>query len=394
MNKKWIGGAVGAVLLIAAGAVAVQFAGGTGARVKTGDKTPPAGAESKKGAADTPLALAPVDVALAGPASLSVTLPLSGSVEAARQATIRSRHAGIATQMTRRAGDPVRAGEVLARIDSEELRLRAGEREAAVRQAQAALAVAESARNQQRSLADRGFISRAALDAVENSYVAARSALDTAQSQLGMARAALAETALASPISGIVARRAVEPGERVGNEGVVFVVIDPNALEVSVQVPAERASELKIGQAAQFQLESGSEATVSARLARIVPNAAPGARTIEVRFALPSGTAIPAGAFLSGRLTLAERSVAVAVPRAALRSDGGGHYVWTVREGKAQRARVSVLDADPTAPTVGIGEGIVAHAPVLLLRGVEPREGQAVQMPSSGSVAGEPGRKS
>jgi RND family efflux transporter MFP subunit len=389
MNKKWIWGAVGAIAVIAAGAVAVQLSNGG----KTAAK-PDVKAEGKKATTDTPLALAPADVALAGPASLSVTLPLSGSVEAARQATIRSRHAGIATQMTKRAGDAVRAGEVLARIDSEELRLRASEREAAVRQAQAALAVAESARNQQRSLADRGFISRAALDAVENSYVAAKSALDTAQSQLGMARAALAETALTSPISGIVARRAVEPGERVGNEGVVFVVIDPHSLEVSAQVPAERASELKVGQSAQFELESGSEARVSARLARIVPNATPGARTIEVRFALPAGTAIPAGAFLSGRLTLAERSVAVAVPRAALRTDGGGHYVWTVREGKVQRARVSVLDADATAPTVGIGEGLMAQAPVLVLRGVEPREGQAVQLPPSGGIAGEPGRRS
>ncbi len=378
--KRWIW-ISGIALVVAAGGGFVAMS-----KMKSGSDAKVDKAAEKK--ADPPLVLAAVDLAKAAPATLTVTLPISGSVEASRQAMVRSRHSGVATQMVKRAGETVRQGELLARVDSDEIKLRIGEREAGVRQAQASLTVAESARNQQRSLADRGFISKAALDSVESNYVAARTALETAQSQLTMARSALTETALVAPIAGIISKRSVEPGERIGNEMQVFQIIDPNSLEVVVQVPAERASELKLGQRALFQADTASGAAkIDAKLVRIVPNAAPGARTIEARFALPSGSPIPAGAFLSGALALSQKAVAVALPRVAVRSDGGGSYVWAVQDGKAARLRVKALDADSAGDLVAIETGVAANASVLLLRGAEPKEGQAVQLPAAAPSA-------
>ena len=335
---------------------------------------------------DPVLALAAVDVAVAGPATLVQTVAVAGTVDAARQAIVRSRHAGTATGMVKRAGDTVQAGEKLARVDSDELRLRIAERESTIRQTQAQLTVAESARAQQRSLSDRGFISKAAFDASDSSYISARSAFESAKTQMDMAKSALAETQLTAPISGVISKRSVEPGERIGNEMAVFTIIDPSSLEVVVPVGAERVAELKIGQTAKFQLDS-SGTLIEGKLSRIIPTTGSVARTVETRFSLPANSGVPAGAFLSGQLQIAQNIAPITIPRVAVKTDVNGNYVWVVQDGKAVKKRVKLapgaLDANPL---LAVTEGLVAGANVLTLRGVEPNEGQSVTMPGAAAL--------
>lgn len=348
---------------------------GEAATAKSGGK------DGKK--VDLTLALAAVDMATVGPATLVQTLAVAGTVDASKQAVLRSRHAGTATGMVKRAGDKVQAGERLARVDSEELRLRISERDAMLRQTQAQLSVAESNRAQQRSLSDRGFISKAAFDASESGYISARSAFDTAKTNMDIAKSALAETVLTAPISGVISKRTVEPGERVGNEMAVFTIIDPSSLEVVVPVAAERVAELKMGQIAKFQLDAGG-AYIDGKLSRIIPTTGSAARTVETRFSLPANSAVPAGAFLSGQLQIAQSSAPITIPRVALKSDVNGSYVWVVQDGKAARKRVKITpNSDESNPLVPIAEGLVAGTTVLTLRGVEPNEGQPVSMPGA-----------
>lgn len=375
---------------IIAGAAVLLVLGGGGLWVaKSGAMKPPSGTAStdRKGAEGKPaeitLMLAAADVAVAGPATLTQSLAVAGTVDAARQAIVRSRHAGFLTQVNKRAGDHVQARERLAVVDSDELRLRIAEREAALKQAQAALAVAESNRAQQRSLADRGFISKAALDSADSNYVAARSAFDAAKTNLDIARSALAETALVAPLSGVIAKRSVEPGERVSGEMAVFTILDPTSLEVVVPIAAERVAELKTGQKASFQLDAGGNA-VEGALTRIIPTTGSAARTVETRFALPAATTVPAGAFLSGQLRLSQSTAPIAVPRVAVKADVNGNYVWTVQDGKAMQRRIKLAPSgDDTSALVPVAQGLAVGNTVLTLRGTEPLEGQKVAMPGA-----------
>ena len=366
--------------MVVTGLLLVVGAAGAGFMVKRNKDAAAAAklAEAKK--ADAPLVLATVDMATAGPTTLVQSLSVAGSVDASKQAVVRSRRAGTATGMTKRAGDRVQAGERLAKVDSDELRLRLMERESAIKQTQAALGVAESVRAQQRSLAERGFISKTALDSSESNFVAARSAYEAAQSQLDIAKSALNETSLIAPISGVISKRSVEPGERIGNEMAVFTILDPTSLEVVVPVPAERVAELKIGQKASFSLDTGG-ASVDGTLTRIIPTTGSAARTVETRFALPADSGIPAGAFLSGQLRLSQSSAAVAVPTVAVKTDVAGNYLWVVQDGKAKKLRVKL--GATSGENVAVADGLAAGAKVLTLRGAEPNEGQAVTLPGA-----------
>ena len=380
--KRWMG-----VTLIAVAVVSVVGGGMWGYKAytaKQADSAAKAGKDGKK--TDPVLALAALDIVAAGPATLTQSLAIAGTVDAVRQAVVRSRHAGTATGLTKRAGDRVKVGERLLRVDSDELRLRLGERESTVRQAQAALTVAESARAQQRSLADRGFISKAALDSSESNFVGARSAFEAAKSQLDMAKSAMAETVLTAPISGVISKRGIEPGERVTSEMTVFTILDPASLEVVVPVAAERVTDLKMGQKAKFQLDS-SGATVEGVLSRIVPATGSAARTVETRFSLPAASGVPTGAFLSGQLALAQSTAPIVIPRVAVKTDVNGKYVWIVQDNKAQKARVKLaVGADESNPLVPLTEGIAVGAVVLTLRGIEPNEGQSVLLPGAAAA--------
>ncbi|MCZ2134529.1 MAG: efflux RND transporter periplasmic adaptor subunit [Burkholderiales bacterium] len=371
--KRWMVVA-GALALVAAGVGGYAAFAARGAAAKKADEA--------AAASNLVLSLSAADVATAGPATLTQSLAVAGTVDAARQAVVRSRHAGFLGHVSKRAGDRVQAGERLAVVDSEELRLRIAEREAALKQVQAALTVAESNRTQQRSLADRGFISKAALDSTESAFVGARSAFEAARTQMEIARAALAETTLTAPISGIIAKRSVEPGERVGAEMAVFTLLDPASLEVVVPVAAERVAELKIGQRANFRLDAG-DAAVSATLTRIIPTTASAARTVETRFALPPDTSVPAGAFLSGQLRLSEQTVPVAVPRLAVKQDVNGSHVWVVLDGRVRRVPIKLApgNAEDAGALVAVAEGLTAGARVLTLRASELRDGQLVSLP-------------
>lgn len=354
------------------------------AKLAEAASTKAGGKDGKK--VDPTLALAAVDMAIVGPATLVQTLAVAGTVDASKQAVLRSRHSGTATGMVKRAGDKVQAGERLARVDSDELRLRISERDSMLKQTQAQLQVAESSRAQQRSLSDRGFISKAAFDSAESSYISARSAFDTAKTNMDIAKSALAETVLTAPISGVISKRTVEPGERVGNEMAVFTIIDPTSLEVVVPVAAERVAELKMGQIAKFQLDAGG-AQIEGKLSRIIPTTGSAARTVETRFSLPANSAVPAGAFLSGQLQLTQSTAPITIPRIALKTDVNGSYVWVVRDAKAAKVRVKIeANSDATNPLVPIADGLSAGATVLTLRGVEPNDGQSVSMPGAAAA--------
>ena len=145
-------------------------------------------------------------------------------------------------------------------------------------------------------------------------------------------------------------------------------------------------AELKIGQTAKFQLDSAG-AVIVGTLSRIIPTTGSAARTVETRFSLPANSGVPAGAFLSGQLQIAQSVVPIAIPRVALKTDVNGSYVWVVQDNKAIRKRVKIAtNSDGANPLVPVTEGLVVGATVLTLRGVEPNDDQPVLMPGAAAV--------
>ena len=158
-------------------------------------------------------------------------------IEAVRQATIAAQISGTVLQILVDAGDPVKKGQVVARIDTRETDAQVAAGRAGVAQADALLAQARQNLERTKSLLEKNFVSQSALDKAESDYNAAKATADAARAGQSQADTARTYAELRSPLDGVVTRRLMEPGEVAAPGRGVVAVHDPSALRAVGNLP-------------------------------------------------------------------------------------------------------------------------------------------------------------
>lgn len=255
-------------------------------------------------------------------------LPVSGTLKASQSAMVKARMVGELMDLTVREGDQVKAGQVIARIDPTEYQAR--ERQAK-QQADAAWAQVEIAQKQydnNKALMEQGFISPTALQNAMASLNGAKATHMAALAALDVTRKAMDDTTVRSPISGQVAQRLAQSGERMPLDGRIVEVVNLSQLEIEAALPAADAVLVRPGMRAKMTIE-GMEETVTAKVLRISPSAQAGSRSVLVYLGLAGEEGLRQGLFAEG--TLGTRSSrALAVPLASVRTDKPQPYVQVV----------------------------------------------------------------
>lgn len=332
-RRKWLFGLLVLLLIGAIAAWVVHRRGSTAAAPST-----PAAVSATHSTtphvADMPLRLGDGDLLVAEARTLTQTLPISGSIQAQRTAFIKARQAGEIRQVLVREGDTVKAGQLLVSQDSEEAGLRLKQAEEQAKSAQAQLAVARRNLENNRALVKQGFVSETALDTTLNNEQAALATLQSAQAAVDLARKAVQDTQLVSPMAGVVSQRLAQAGERVSVDARILEVIDLGSLELQAAVPASDVLAIRVGQAVALQLE-GTELAINGRIARLAPSAATGSRAVTVYASLQRHPALRQGLFAQGQVTVAQFKT-LAVPRDAIRQDRAQAYVLVLRDGRIQ----------------------------------------------------------
>ena len=349
-------------------------------------------------AAQVRVAVAPDELWTVARRTLVLGVPVSGTLQAVNSATVKARVAGELQGLALREGDSVRAGQEVARIEAVEMqaRLRQAQQQASAAQAQANISQRQFDNN--RALVEQGFISRTALQTSEASLQAAQATYQAAQAGADVARKALADTVLRSPISGQVTARLAQNGERVGVDTRILEVVDLSRMEVEALLGPLDSVQVRIGQTARLQIEgnSTSAATFTATVARINPSAQAGSRSVPVYLAVDSsgyGSAkdgLPAlrqGLFVQGMLETGSADV-LAVPLDAVRTDKPAPYVQL-----AQQGRVVHLNVQPGArsregdQTLVAAEGLKEGMQVLTGRVGALPEGTVLVLPAAQSAS-------
>lgn len=207
------------------------------------------------------------------PREVSLTLPAEGVVEALHQATVAAQVAGRVVEMRVDAGQAVKKGEVLMRLDVQE----AAEANAA---AQATLINARANYERTRSLRQQNFLSQAALDK-------AKADLDAAQAGAAGAGAGQSRGTITSPLTGLVAKRLTELGEMAALGRPLVTVYDPAGLRVTVDVPQYRLSQLRQVKSAQVEFPELGKRVESASV-QLLPAADASTHTAQLRVNLPA----------------------------------------------------------------------------------------------------------
>ena len=335
-----------------------------------------------------PLMLQKSELLALVPRHLQLDLPISGVLKARQQAFVKARVAGELQGLQVREGDSVRAGQVLAHIDATEdaARLRQAEQQAQAAAAQ--LAIAQRQLENNRALVGQGFISPTALQTTQANWDAAQANHLAAQAGVELARKALHDTVLRSPIDGQVAQRLANNGERLGVEARVLEVVDPRELELEALLAPADALQVRLGQSAQLRLQGqDSGPSVRATVVRINPSAQASSRALPVYLLLERAAttdaataALRQGQYVQGVLTVGSAQV-LALPLEVVRTDKPEPYVQALENQRVVHRSVqlgarSMLNGQTwVAITHGLSEGaqVLAASVGLLREGTEVR---------------------
>jgi RND family efflux transporter MFP subunit len=186
-----------------------------------------------------------------------------------------------------KAGDKVRAGQVLAVIDDRETTAGVQRSQAQVAQAEAELRNANAQVERTRDLQRKGFVSQAALDTAEAQYKGAAAARDAAGAAALQSSIAQGFTRVTAPYDGWVQQTHVEAGDLAVPGKPLVTVYAPQPLRAVVQVPASRAAAVRSATQTLVQVaEQGTAGWVAPVARSAVPSADPVSQTAEWRFEL------------------------------------------------------------------------------------------------------------
>ena len=360
-STVWILGGVAAAVLVVGGLRLAKSRAGAQAPV-----TP---------VASVALELAASDVYTARSEALSVGLPVSGTLKATQTAVVKARVAGELMDLAVREGDAVQAGQVLARIDPTEYLARWRQAQQTADSAKAQLDIAQKQFDNNEALVKQGFISQTALQTSQMSLNGARASHQSALAAADVARKALDDAALKAPISGQIAQRLAQPGERVAVDARIVEIVNLGQFELEVALPAEDAGKARVGMKAQLRIEGLNE-PVAASVLRINPSTQAGSRSVLVYLGLPGRAGLRQGLFAQGTLGT-ETVQAVAVPLSSVRTDKPQPYVQVIDAGVVRHVAVQVGAR---------AEGEGAHLGVLRVAVQGLAEGSQVLAGSVGAV--------
>jgi RND family efflux transporter MFP subunit len=333
----------------------------------------------------TVVELAESDVIKADTRELARGLPVSGSIKAVNSAFVKARAAGELQDLTLREGDAVKAGQVIARVDATEYRARVKQAQEQADAARAQIDIAQRQWNNNKALVDQGFISKTALDTSWNNFAAAEANHKAALAAVEMARKTLDDTVLRAPISGIVAQRLAQSGERVSVEARVVEIVDLSRLELEAALSPGDSVDVRVGQEAVLQIE-GSQRPVRAKVVRISPSAQAGSRSVLVYLAIADASGLRQGLFAQGSLGTG-RTSALAVPLSAVRTDKPAPYVQTVENNQVAHKSVETGARGEAGKEVMVAvKGLAPGAMVIKGSVGSLREGTAVRFTTGAAM--------
>jgi RND family efflux transporter MFP subunit len=271
------------------------------------------------------------------------------TIEAVRQATVSAQINGTVTQFYVDAGDRVKRGQLLARIDTRETDAQVNAGRAGVAQAEANLSQAQLNYDRTQSLIKQGFVSQAALDKAEADLRAAQAAVEVARAGSTQAVTARSFAELRAPIDGVVSQRLMELGELATAGKPVLMLHDPAQLRAVGAVPQFVLPKVAGAKSAQVELPTLGK-TLAATRVTVLPAA--DARLLSTLVRAELGADVPAGVVPGTAAKVLLRTGTarkLVMPTAAV-----------LRRGELTAAYVIGADGRPQLRQIRVGERVTA----------------------------------
>ncbi|HEY0846639.1 MAG TPA: efflux RND transporter periplasmic adaptor subunit [Noviherbaspirillum sp.] len=215
-----------------------------------------------------------------------------GVIEAVRQTVIAAQVPGAVVALDVKAGDVVKAGQVLLRIDARAADQNAAASDAQVQAARASLEVATKEFERQRQLFQKQYISQAALERAEAQYRATTAQLNAQLAQANAARTQSGFHIVKAPYAGVVADVPVTLGDMAMPGRPLLTLYDPAALRVTAAVPQTAIARQAQDGKAKLEIPglAAERQWIAVEQVQVLPTIDAGTHTAQVRVVLPAGS--------------------------------------------------------------------------------------------------------
>ena len=342
-------------------------------------------------------------------ASPGAVLDASGYVTARRRATVSSKVTGKVLEVFVEEGKPVRAGQVMARLDDAQVRAALAVAEAQLEAArrgaaedEARLREAELTLGRREQLIDQKVIGRAELDSARAEVESLKARIALAQQQVKVSeslvsqrRTDLADMTVRAPFDGVAISKDAQPGEMISpvsagggfTRSGIGTIVDMSSLEIEVDVSESYINRVHPNQPVEAVLDAYPEWRIPGHVITTVPSADRQKATVKVRIGfeqldpriLPDmGVKV---SFLTERPAAAEAAAPGArlvAPKAAVRSEDGRDVVFVVREGRLERRAIKA--GSPDGDQVEIVSGLTAGERVVIEGPATMKDGDRVKV--------------
>ena len=295
------------------------------------------------------------------------TAEFAGEVRARTESRLGFRVGGKIVRRNAELGSTVKAGQVLAQLDAQDLRLGQDSARAALAAAQANHDLAQADHRRFKELLDKGFISSAELERRDTTLKAARAQLDQAQAQASVQGNAAGYASLVAGASGVVTSIDAEPGMVVAAGTPVLRLAHDGPRDVVFSVPEDRVALIKAlaAQPGAFKVQlwgEGAEA-LPATVREIAASADPVTRTFLVKADIGRAAAVRLGQTATVLVALPQAAGVAKLPLSALKEEQGRTMVWVVDRNtmtvKLQPVQFAGADGNDAVVSAGLSPGQV-----------------------------------
>jgi RND family efflux transporter MFP subunit len=331
-------------------------------------------------APDLPL----VTVTVPGQSSYALSVNFTGAIIARYDVPIGVEgEGGRVLSLHAEAGDVVKRGQILARLDTAVLGPQVASLRAALEQARADAELAMADYHRAQKIADSvGALSKEEVERRHTLAMTTAARGRTAEAQLAEAEARLRRTDIVAPEDGIVLTRSAEIGQAMtAGSPALFRMARGGEVEMKAQVAEQDLPKLQVGQDVSVTV-TGVQNPFAGKVRLLAAVIDPMSRLAEVRITLPKDPLLRPGAFAHGTAVVGHDQRPL-VPQTALLTDSGGSYVLVVgSDNKVVRRGVRYGDAQSGG--VAILEGLTGDERVVATAGAFLKEGEAVRVVERG----------
>ena len=295
-------------------------------------------------------------VVLRSPSESNAVLSASGYVVAQRKASVASKGTGRLVYLGVVEGDKVKKGEIIARLEDDDVKAQLDQAKANLKVAEAGLQDVQRNYNRQKELFKTQSASQADLDAAESNYQKVLANIAVAKAGVEEAQVAMENTIIRAPFDGTVLTKNADVGEIVApfaasasSKGAVVTIADMSSLQVEADVSESNIEQITPNQNCEIVLDAYPDVHYAGYVAKIVPTADRTKATVMVKVGfkkydsrvLPEMSAKVLFFLNSGEKTNIEEKPVLSLPSSAIVTRDNKSIVYLVKDDKAEETIIT-----------------------------------------------------